>query len=40
MPLVDKFMAIVQLNLDWDGNPPQGKVELDRTLIISLGYRW
>jgi len=40
LPLVDKFMAIVQLNLDWDGNPPQGKVALDRTLIISLGYRW
>ena len=40
LPLVDKFMAIVQLNLDWDGNPPQNKVSLDRTLILSLGYRW
>jgi putative salt-induced outer membrane protein YdiY len=40
LPLVDKFMATIQLNLDWDGNPPQDKVELDRTVILSLGYRW
>ena len=39
-PLVDRFMAIAQLNLDWNGNPPPGTVELDRTLILSLGYRW
>ena len=39
-PLVDKFMAIAQVNLDWNGSPPPGTVELDRTLIFSLGYRW
>ena len=39
-PLVDRFTAIAQLNLDWNGNPPPGTVELDRTLILSLGYRW
>lgn len=39
-PLVDKFSAVAQLNLDWNGNPPPGTVELDRTFILSLGYRW
>ncbi len=39
-PLVDKFLATAQLNLDWNGNPPPGKVKLDQTLILSLGYRW
>jgi putative salt-induced outer membrane protein YdiY len=39
-PIVDKFQGIVQLNLDWNGNPPPGKVELDSTLILSLGYTW
>jgi hypothetical protein len=39
-PLVDGFMATAQLNLDWNGNPPPGTVELDRTLILSLGYTW
>jgi hypothetical protein len=40
LPLADKFMAIAQLNLDWNGNPPPGKVKLDETVIFSLGYRW
>ncbi len=39
-PLVDKFLATAQLNLDWNGNPPPGKVKLDQTVILSLGYRW
>ena len=39
-PLVDKFLATVQWNLDWNGNPPPGKVKLDQTVILSLGYRW
>ncbi len=39
-PLVNRFMAIAQLNLDWNGNPPPGTVELDRTFILSLGYKW
>lgn len=32
LPLADKFMAIAQLNLDWNGNPPPGKVKLDETV--------
>ena len=39
-PLIDRFSAVAQLNLDWNGNPPPGTVELDRTFILSLGYRW
>lgn len=39
-PLVDKFLAIAQWNLDWNGNPPPGKVKLDQTVILSVGYRW
>ena len=39
-PLTDKLTGVVQLNLDWNSNPPPGKVELDRTVILSLGYRW
>jgi len=39
-PLVDKFLATAQWNLDWNGNPPPGKVKLDQTVILSLGYRW
>ena len=40
MPVIDDFMAIAQANFDWNGNPPPGKVKLDRTLILSLGYNW
>ena len=39
-PLVDKFLATAQWNLDWNGNPPPGKVKLDQTVILTLGYRW
>jgi putative salt-induced outer membrane protein YdiY len=39
-PLVDHFIATAQLNLDWNGNPPPGKVKLDTTTILSVGYTW
>jgi putative salt-induced outer membrane protein YdiY len=39
-PIVHKFQGVAQLNLDWNGNPPPGKVELDSTVILSLGYAW
>jgi putative salt-induced outer membrane protein YdiY len=40
LPIIDRFSAIAQLNLDWNGNPPPGTVELDRTVILSVGYQW
>jgi putative salt-induced outer membrane protein YdiY len=39
-PLVDHFIATAQLNLDWNGNPPPGKVKLDQTVILNVGYTW
>lgn len=39
-PLQNGLLASLQLNLDWDGNPAPGRESVDRTVVMSLGYKW
>lgn len=39
-PLQDSFSALVQLNLDWEGDPAPDRESTDRTVILGLGYTW
>ena len=39
-PLRNGFLASLQLNVDWDGNPAPDRESIDRTLILGLGYKW
>ena len=38
MPLLDNFVASLEYDVDWDGNPVPGNVTTDRTFVFSLGY--
>lgn len=40
LPLRSGVLFAVTLNLDWDGEPAPGRKSLDRSLVLSLGYRW
>jgi len=39
-PLRNGFLASLQLNVDWEGNPSPGRDSIDRTVILGLGYKW
>jgi putative salt-induced outer membrane protein YdiY len=39
-PLAAGFLGQLQLNVDWEGNPPPGRGSTDETAILSLGYQW
>lgn len=39
-PLRAGLLFSAHLNLDWDGEPAPGRRSLDRSLVLSLGYRW
>ncbi len=40
IPLFTGFNASLQLNLDWDNDPPPGKKRFDRALMFTLGYKF
>lgn len=40
VPLFTKINASLQINLDWDNNPPPGRKHSDRALMITLGYQF
>ena len=40
MPLLDNFVASLEYDVDWDGNPVPGNVTTDRTFVFLLGYHW
>ncbi len=39
-PLLKSLNATAQYNVDWDNNPAAGRVRLDKTLVLTLGYSW
>lgn len=39
-PLRDRFIAQAQVNVDWQGDPPEGTKSTDRSVILSVGYQW
>jgi Protein of unknown function, DUF481 len=39
-PLHDKFVANLEYDVDWDGNPAPGSVSTDKSLMFTLGYQW
>jgi len=39
-PLVGGFIASAEIKLDYDGEPAEGKDELDTTYNFKLGYSW
>ena len=40
VPLSDNLNTSVQVNVDWDGNPPPGTEETDLTYLLNVGYNW
>lgn len=40
LPLRSGVLFAVTLNVDWDGAPAPGRESVDRSLVLSLGYRW
>ncbi len=40
IPLFPGFNASMQLNLDWDNDPPPGKKRFDRAMMFTLGYQF
>jgi putative salt-induced outer membrane protein YdiY len=40
LPLLERLLATVQLNADYDNAPAPGKTGYDRTYLFTLGYRW
>ena len=40
VPLFTGFNASLQLNMDWDNDPPPGKKRFDRALMFTLGYQF
>lgn len=39
-PIVNNFNASIQYNLDWAGQPADGRKHTDSALIFNLGYVW
>lgn len=39
-PIINNFNASVQYNLDWAGQPAEGRKSTDSALIFNLGYVW
>jgi putative salt-induced outer membrane protein YdiY len=39
-PLRNNFVATLEYDVDWDGDPPAGNVTTDRDLLFTLGYHW
>lgn len=40
VPLTDNFNTSVQVNADWDNNPPPGTEATDLTYLLNVGYNW
>lgn len=40
VPIADNLNASTQLNVDYAGQPAEGRERLDKTLLFSLGYGW
>jgi putative salt-induced outer membrane protein YdiY len=40
LPISRQLSANLQLNVDWDGDPAPGRKRMDRTVVLSIGYRW
>lgn len=40
LPFVSGLTASLQLNLDWEGEPTQGRRATDTSWLIGLGYAW
>ncbi|HEX4984806.1 MAG TPA: DUF481 domain-containing protein [Burkholderiales bacterium] len=40
VPLFGSLNATAQYNVDWDNNPPAGRVRTDRAVLLTLGYTW
>lgn len=40
IPLTKQFLASVQLNADWNREPPAGTKSTDRTFLFTMGYQW
>ena len=38
VPLSDNLNTSVQVNVDWDRNPPPGTEETDLTYLLNVGY--
>ncbi|SNR87679.1 Putative salt-induced outer membrane protein YdiY [Methylobacillus rhizosphaerae] len=39
-PIIENFNASIQYNLDWAGQPAEGRKSVDSALIFGLGYSW
>ncbi len=39
-PIINNFNASIQYNLDWAGQPAEGRKSTDSALIFNLGYVW
>lgn len=40
VPIAENLNASTQLNIDYAGQPAEGRERLDKTLLFSLGYGW
>lgn len=40
VPIVAGLQTTAQVNLDWDGDPAEGRRSLDTTLLLGAGYEW
>src|SRR5690606_12821601 len=40
LPFVSGMTASLQLNLDWEGEPTEGRRATDASWLIGLGYEW
>jgi len=40
LPISRQLTANLQWNVDWDGEPAPGRKQVDRMLVLSIGYRW
>jgi putative salt-induced outer membrane protein YdiY len=40
IPLLKGLSVSAQLNLDWEGEPEEGREATDTTLLLGVGYNW
>jgi len=40
LPLLERLLATVQFNADYDNDPAPGKAHSDRAYLLTLGYQW
>jgi putative salt-induced outer membrane protein YdiY len=38
MPIAEKIRTALQYNLDWESEPAPGRLQTDRTVLLTLGY--